>query len=553
MKKHLSYILWIVLAILTSCNDDNEVAATDFRLVDISIGEQHNQPAFTDISPDASIVLLFSEAVDEATIPENIRFAELDEEEEFDLKVNYKLDEANKKLTVTPANPLGNYSTYKFVLYPGMKSSSGAPIFTGKVYSIQTGMEDTDKFDRIPDDELLTLVQKQTFAYFWDFGHPDCGMARERSTSAHTVATGGTGFGVMAIIVGAERNFISRQEALERVQKIVNFLGRCEKYHGAYSHWIYGDSGYIQPFSEKDDGVDLVETSLLFQGLLTARAYFSNDTDAENKLRADITKLWEEIDWNWFRKESSENVLYWHWSKNHHWEMGMEITGWNEGLITYVLAASSPTHAIDKAVYDEGWAQNGGMRNGNSYYDYVLPLGTDNGGPLFISQYSFMGINPTGLADAYANYEEQTRNHALINYNYCVDNPRGYPGYGKNCWGLTASDGDTGYSAYSPNNDKGVIAPTAALTSFPFTPEESMEALHFFYYKLGDKIWGKYGFTDAFNLSKQWFDKEYIAINQGPVICMIENYRSQLLWNLFMSDADIQRGMKKLGFTSPYF
>lgn len=554
MKKHLSfsYILFIVIALLTSCSDDNEATTTDFRLTDINIGDQHNQSAFTNVSPDASIVMFFSEAVDESTIPENIRFIELDGEDEFDLKVNYILDEENKKLTITPVNPLGNYSTYKFVLYPGVKSTTGSPIFTGKVYSIQTGMEDSDKFERIPDEELLTLVQKQTFSYFWDFGHPNCGMARERSTSTNTVATGGTGFGVMSIIVGAERNFVTRQEALERIQKIVNFLSTCESYHGAFSHWIYGDSGFIQPFSETDDGVDLVETSLLFQGLLTARAYFSNDTDTEEKLRNDITRLWENIDWNWFRKESSENVLYWHWSKNHNWDMGMKITGWNESLITYVLAASSPTHNIDKAVYDEGWANNGGMKNGKLYYDYILPLGTENGGPLFISQYSFMGINPTGLADTYANYEEQTRNHALINYNYCVDNPRGYAGYGKNCWGLTASDGDTGYSAYSPNNDKGVIAPTAALTSFPFTPEESMEALHFFYYKLGDKIWGKYGFTDAFNLGKQWFDKEYIAINQGPIICMIENYRTQLLWNLFMSDPDIQRGMKKLGFTSPH-
>lgn len=553
MKKYLSFthILFIIIALLTSCSDDNETITTDFRLTTISIGEQQNLSAFTNVDPESSIVLQFSDAVDESTVAKNIRFIELDGEDEFELKVNYQMDADNKKLTVTPVNALSNYSDYKFVVYPGIKSAVGEPIFTGKVYSIKTGMEDSDKFDRIDDEELLTLVQRQTFSYFWDFGHPDCGMARERSTSTNTVATGGTGFGVMSIIVAAERNFISREAALERIQKIVDFLGRCESYHGAYSHWIYGDSGFIQPFSDIDDGVDLLETSLLFQGLLTARAYFKNGNEAEQKLCADITKLWEAIDWNWFRKESSENVLYWHWSRNHGWEMDLKISGWNEGLIAYVLAASSPTKAIDKVVYDEGWANNGGMKNGKVYYDYVLPLGTDNGGPLFLSQYSFLGINPKGLTDAYANYEEQTRNHALINYNYCVDNPRDYAGYGENCWGLTASDGDNGYSAHSPNNDNGVIAPTAALTSFPFTPEESMKALHFFYYKLGDKILGKYGFVDAFNLGKQWFDKEFIAINQGPVICMIENYRSGLLWNLFMSDPDIQNGMKKLGFSSP--
>lgn len=554
MKKYLSftYIFLIVIVLLTSCSDDNENVTTDFRLTTISIGEQQNLSAFTNIDPEASIVLQFSDAVDKSSVAKNIRFIELDGEDEFELKINYQMDDDNKKVTVTPINSLGNYSSYKFVVYPGIKSSAGEPIFTGKVYSIKTGMEDSDKFDRIDDEELLTLVQKQTFSYFWDFGHPDCGMARERSTSGNTVTTGGTGFGVTSIIVAAERNFITKEAALERIQKIVTFLDtKCEKYHGAYAHWIHGDSGFTHPFSDTDDGADLVETSLLFQGLLTARAYFKNNTETENKLRSDITRLWKAIDWNWFRKESSENALYWHWSPNHNWEMGMKINGWNEGLIAYVLAASSPTNAIDKVVYDEGWANNGGMKNGKVYYDYVLPLGTDNGGPLFLSQYSFLGINPKGLSDAYANYEEQTRNHALINYNYCVDNPRDYAGYGENCWGLTASDGDNGYSAHSPNNDNGVIAPTAALTSFPFTPEESMKALHFFYYKLGDKIWGKYGFVDAFNLGKQWFDKEFIAINQGPVICMIENYRSGLLWNLFMSDPDIQNGMKKLGFSSP--
>lgn len=557
MKKYVSltHLLWICIALLTSCSDDNESATTNFRLADISIGEQKNQSLFTNVSPNATIQLTFSEGIDESTIAKNIRFIEMDGEDEFELKVNYQLDSDHKKLTITPANLLSDYTTYKFILYPDMKSINGDPIFTGKVYKLKTGMEDTDKFPRIPDNELLDKIQKETFKYFWDLGHPNCGMARERNTSGNTVTTGGTGFGVMSIVVAADREFITRQAALERVQKIVTFLDtRCEKYHGAYAHWIYGDSGFTQPFSEKDNGADLIETSLLFQGLLTARAYFSNSDQAETKLRDDITRLWKAIDWNWFRKESTANCLYWHWSPTpgKGWDMDMQINGWNEGLIAYVLAASSPTNAISKAVYDNGWANNGSMKNGKPYYDYVLPLGTENGGPLFLSQYSFLGINPIGLSDAYANYEEQTRNHALINYSYCVDNPRDYAGYGENCWGLTASDGDTGYSAYSPNNDKGVIAPTASLTSFPFTPEESMKALHFFYYKLGDKIFKEYGFTDAFNLSKQWYAKQYIAINQGPIICMIENYRSQLLWNLFMSDPDIQRGMKALGFSSPH-
>lgn len=376
-------------------------------------------------------------------------------------------------------------------------------------------------------------------------------MACERTTSGDVVTTGGTGFGVMAMLVAAERGFVTRQEALERVQKIVTFLDKeCTSYHGAYAHWINGATGETKPFGDKDDGADLVETSLLFQGLLAARAYFKDGSEAESKLCSDITRLWEAIEWTWFQK-SGESVLYWHWSPNYGFEKNLPIRGWNECLITYVLAASSPTYPIDKAVYEAGWARNGGLKNGNTYYGYKLPLGADKGGPLFLSQYSFLGINPKGLKDQYADYWEQNQNHTLINYNYCKENPKGYAGYGASCWGLTASDGDNGYSAHSPTNDKGVIAPTAALSAFPYTPEESMSALHFYYYKMGDKLWRDYGFVDAFNLTANWYDNQCIAIDQGPIICMIENYRTGMLWNLFMAIPEIQQGMKKLGFESP--
>jgi hypothetical protein len=229
----------------------------------------------------------------------------------------------------------------------------------------------------------------------------------------------------------------------------------------------------------------------------------------------------------------------------------MQINGWNEALITYVLAASSTTHAIPKSVYDNGWAQNGAMKNGNSYFNIQLPLGPAYGGPLFFAHYSFLGINPTGLTDQYANYQTQNTNHALINFNYCKANPKGYYGYSDNCWGLTASDINGGYTASSPTNDVGVIAPTAAISSLPYTPTQSMQALRFFYYKLGDKIWGQYGFTDAFSLNDAWFADSYLAIDQGPIIVMIENYRSGLLWNLFMSCPEVKTGMKNLGFQGP--
>ena len=289
------------------------------------------------------------------------------------------------------------------------------------------------------------------------------------------------------------------------------------------------------------------------QGLLVARQYFNSITDpAETDLRTKINQLWDAVEWNWFRK-NNENVLYWHWSPNFNWVINAQVSGWNEGLITYVMASSSRTDSIAKIVYDNGWARNGGIRNNNTYYGYQLPLGPANGGPMFFEHYSFMGINPNGLNDVFANYQTQTTNHTKINYEYCKANPRNYFGYSSLCWGLTASDiPDNGYNASEPNNDVGVIAPTAALSSFAYTPVESMQALKFFYYKLGDKLWGQYGFYDAFSLKDAWFANSTLAIDQGPIIVMIENYRTGLIWNLFTSCPEIKNGMKRLGFTAPY-
>ena len=412
-------------------------------------------------------------------------------------------------------------------------------------------IDSTNKFPVISDEALLTLVQKQTFKYFWDFGHPMSGLARERNTSGDVVTSGGSGFGIMTIPVAIERKFINRAEGLERMQKIVGFLkDKTQKFHGAFPHWINGATGAVIPFSTKDNGADLVETSYLIQGLLTARQYFNGTETAETTLRADINTIWYGVEWDWFQKDKG-NVLYWHWSPEYNWDMNLPIKGWNECLITYTLAASSPTHPITKSVYDNGWTGNGSFVNGKNYLGLTLPLGEPYGGPLFFSQYSFLGINPTNLTDRFTNYFTQNKNHTLINYNYCKSNPKAYYGYSDQCWGLTASDIPDGYTASSPTNDKGVIAPTAALSAFPYTPVESMKALKFLYYKLGDKMWGEYGFYDSFSLAQPWFATSYLAIDQGPIIIMIENYRSALLWNLFMSCPEVKTGMKNLDFQSP--
>ncbi|WP_373331110.1 glucoamylase family protein [Salmonirosea aquatica] len=412
-----------------------------------------------------------------------------------------------------------------------------------------------DRPKNLSDTALLELVQKQTFRYFWEFGHPVSGMARERSNEAYdygneVVTTGGTGFGVMAMIVAAERKWQPRDSVAERLLKMVKFLAKADHYHGVFPHWLNGATGKTIPFSRKDDGGDLVETSFLFQGLLCARQYFNGDTETERQLRNRINWLWNDVEWDWHTRDG-QNVLYWHWSPNNGWSMDFELRGYNEALITYVLAASSPRYGISAAPYHKGWAMSNHFKNGKEFYDLILPLGFDYGGPLFFAHYSFVGLNPKGLKDRYADYWEQNVNHSLINYRYCVDNPKKFKGYGEDCWGLTASDTYNGYNAHSPTNDFGTITPTAALSSFPYTPQQSMKAVRHFYDDLGDKIWSEYGFVDAFNESQNWYAKSHLAIDQGPIIVMIENYRTGLLWNLFMSVPEVQMGLKKLDFQTP--
>jgi len=408
----------------------------------------------------------------------------------------------------------------------------------------------------LSDSALLDLTEKQTFRYFWDYAHPVSGMARERSNKSfdygdEVVTTGGTGFGVMAIITATERKYIGRDTAAKFLLKMVTFLSKANSYHGVFPHWMDGSTGKTIPFSRKDDGADLVETSYLFQGLLCARQYFNGSDPVEHRLRDVINSLWNDIEWNWFTRDGQE-VLYWHWSPNNGWAMNFPVRGFNECLIMYILAASGQRYPVSPAVYHRGWVQSDFFKNGKTFYGYQLPLGFDYGGPLFFSQYSFLGLDPRGLKDRYADYWQQNQNHTLINYAYCVDNPKKFKGYGANCWGLTASDTYNGYNAHSPTNDWGTITPTAALSAFPYAPDKSMKALRHFYDDLGDKIWSNYGFVDAFNETKNWYATSWLAIDEGPIVAMIENYRSGLLWRLFMSCPEIQGGLKKLEFISPW-
>tara|TARA_Y100001980_G_C14556906_1_gene353201 strand:- start:80733 stop:82073 length:1341 start_codon:yes stop_codon:yes gene_type:complete len=412
---------------------------------------------------------------------------------------------------------------------------------------------------RMSDDSLLTLIQYQTFQYFWEGAEPNSGLGRERmhmdgqypQNDQNVVTSGGSGFGVMAILVGVERGFITREEAVKRYQKILDFLETADRFHGAWPHWWHGETGKVKPFSKKDDGGDLVETAFLIQGLLCVRQYFKEGNEEEKKIASRIDKLWKEVEFDWYTQ--GKNTLYWHWSPNYGWEKDFDVEGYNECLIMYVLAASSPTHGVSADVYHKGWARNESIATDREYLGYKTVLdhyaGNDSPvGPLFWAHYSYLGLNPKGLSDRYGNYWDLNHNHAMIHYTHCVNNPNNFEGYGKNCWGLTSSYSMKGYASHRPDSDLGVISPTAALSSFPYTPEQSMDFLRYLY-EDADSLVGKYGPYDAFSHEADWYLPRYLAIDQGPIPVMIENYRSGLLWDLFMSAPEVKEGLMKLGFT----
>ena len=406
-------------------------------------------------------------------------------------------------------------------------------------------------------DVLLDLVQKQTVNYFWDGAEPNSGLARERfhmdepEVDAHVVTSGGGGFGLMALVVGIERGFIDRDDALSRFEQIADFLENADRFHGAWPHWMDGRTGDVVPFSPKDDGGDLVESAFLVQGMLVVREYLKDGSDREKAIAARFDKMWKEVEWNWY--QNGKEILYWHWSPNYNWEINFGVQGYNECLIMYVLGASSPTYPIDSSVYHKGWAMDGSISNDQEFMGLRTVLNHyDNNdspvGPLFWAHYSYLGLDPRNLEDRYGNYWELNRNHALIHYRHCVENPNGFEGYSENCWGLTSSYSPSFYYGHRPDDDIGVISPTAALSSFPYTPEESERFLQFLYQDV-DSLIGEYGPYDAFSFEKDWYVPRYLAIDQGPIPVMIENYRSGLIWDLFMSAPEVKAGLDRLGFT----
>lgn len=544
MKKSSLFILVVLL--FFSCkkgNDDNsikELIIDSLFVNNISVpneGTVRNVP-FNKIS----VRFKFNSKIDTTSFNKNKLFFTVD----IDTAYSHRFTSDSRSLIVCPRKVLKTLTLYRVIFDQG--SNLGGMIKNGYSLKFFTGLDSTYKFPTISDEELLTLVQRQTFKFFWDYAHPVSGLTRERYGSGDIVTSGGSGFGLMTIPIGIERGFITRAAGIERINKVVNFLGAANRFHGAWSHWLNGSTGAVIPFSANDNGGDLVETSYMAQGLLCVRQYLNPLDIFEKGIIDKINTLLSEIEWSWYTRGG--NVLYWHWSPTVGWAMNMQIKGYNEALITYFMAATSTTFPISSTVYTNGWASNGNIRNGRTFYGIKLPVGYDFGGPLFFAHYSFLGLSPKNLTDQYANYWEQNVNHTLINRQHCINNPLGNLGYSQDCWGLTASDEPNGYGVHEPTRDPGVISPTAAISSIPYTPEYSLKAIRHFYYVLGDKLWGNYGFYDAFSMNNGWWADSYLAIDQGPIVVMIENYRTGLCWNLFMSAPETQQAMTKLGFTN---
>jgi len=398
------------------------------------------------------------------------------------------------------------------------------------------------------DDEWMDMAEEAAFRYFFQGAHPAWGLARDRYSGGDLISTGGTGLGLMALVAGAERGYAPRARLAARVRRILEFYATtATTYHGAFSHYLNGSTG--ASIAADADGLmrgDIVETSYLVMGALTARQYFDGSEADEVAIRSFATQIWEGVDWNAYRQ--TPDAIYWLWGPAAGWSLSFPVAGWNECLIVYLLGIASPTHPVPASCYHQGWSRYGAMVNGNTYFGYVLPLGASFGGPLFFAHYSFMGFDPRGRRDVYANYFLQNRNHTLINRAYCAANPNQRAGFSADIWGLTACDGPSSYVVNFPYNEEGTIAPTASLSSMPWTPQESLDALRAMYRLYGRGLYGPFGFRDSFNPGAQWYDPDYIAIDQAPIAAMIENARSRLLWNLFMSNPEVQPALDAIGF-----
>ena len=435
----------------------------------------------------------------------------------------------------------------------------------------QTFLKSNGRIDYIltADEEImLDTIQQKTFLYFLNEHHPDWGIVKDRAASLAPASIASTGFAIPSFAIGAERGWITREEAARITLNMMNFFVNslqsadtlASGYKGFFYHFLRMDTGFREWRCE----LSSVDTGLLMMGILFARNYYDRNNEKENQIRLQASKLLGNIEWEFMMMPDTgdyANQISMGW----HPESGLHHMGWsgyNEALFLYILAAGT---GLDNAKESyKSWL---------SSYKWLTPyegLSHVAFPPLFGHQFPHCFIDFRGLTDEYMSdkgidYFENSRRATYVQRQYAIDNPHGWVGYDSLCWGITASDGpgesynfgDREFLAYAGRGtsgpdynyfDDGTIAPYGPLSSLPFAPEIVIPTIRSINERLGDRIWGRYGYYDSFNMTAQWVNDDFIGIDQGPMLIMIENFRTGLVWNYVMKDPVITEGLKKLGF-----
>ena len=419
------------------------------------------------------------------------------------------------------------------------------------------------------EETMLDSIQHKTFLFFLNERHPEWGIVKDRTANWAPASIASTGFGIPSFAVGAERNWITREQAAQITLDILDFFAGSAQnadtsatgYKGFYYHFLRMNTGTRAWRCE----LSSVDTGLLMMGIIFARNYYNLDNDVENQIRSKAAILLDRIDWNFMEmpdtgKYAGQISMGWLPEKGLH-QMGW--SGYNEALFLYILAAGSGMENAEKG-YDSWLSSYKWMTPYEGFSHVAFP-------PLFGHQFSQAFIDFRGIADKYMkekgiDYFENSRRATYVQQQYAIDNPKGWAGYDSLCWGITASDGpgDTynfddkkflGYAGRGTSGpdynyfDDGTIAPYGSLSSLPFAPEIVVPTIRYVNEKYGDRLWGRYGYYDSFNPTARWFNNDFIGIDEGPMLIMIENFRTGLVWNNVMKDPIIQKGLNRLGFS----
>lgn len=410
------------------------------------------------------------------------------------------------------------------------------------------------------DAEFLEYLQRACFGFFWYEANPTNGLIRDRSTVSSPCSIAAVGFGLTAIAVGIDHGWITRAQGRERVRQTLQTF--WEKPQGTNAGGVIGHRGWFYHFLDMTTAtrtwtceLSSIDTALLLAGVLYARQYFTNAEPDEAAIRALADALVNRVDWDWMRNGQDALSMGW---KPESGFLGSRWVGYNEAMILYLLGLGAATNPLPPTSWT-AWTSSYQWRT--NYGQRYVPFP-----PLFGHQYSHCWVDFRHVADTYMRGKESTyfansRRATLAQRAYCIANPGGFAGYGSNVWGLTACDGPGtgGYAGYTargappPQNDDGTIAPTAVGGSVPFAPEVCVPTLRHFYERSRTNLWTGYGFRDAFNLTAGWWDPDVLGIDQGPIVLMIENHRTQRVWKRFTPAPEIQRGLARAGFTNVAF